>query len=92
MRGLFFLEYVVYILFSERHNKTYVGFTSDLINRFQSHDSLAKKGYTTRFRPWKVVHVEFFNSKTDALKREVYLKSGAGRNWIANLLIDLKAK
>jgi hypothetical protein len=40
MRGLFFLEYVVYTLFSERHNKTYVGFTSDLINRFRPHDSI----------------------------------------------------
>ena len=27
-------EFVVYILFSEKHGKTYVGFTSNLIERF----------------------------------------------------------
>lgn len=37
-------EFVVYILFSEKHNKTYVGFTSNLIERFKSHNLLAIKG------------------------------------------------
>ena len=81
-----FLEYVVYILFSEKLGKTYVGCTSDLINRMRSHNMLSPKGYTVRFRPWKVVHVEFFDSKTEALQREAYLKSGVGRDLILKLL------
>ena len=31
-------EFVVYILFSEDYGKTYVGFTSNLIERFKSHN------------------------------------------------------
>ncbi|MEN8799015.1 MAG: GIY-YIG nuclease family protein, partial [Flavobacteriaceae bacterium] len=59
--------------------KTYIGYTSDLINRFKSHNQLSNNGYTFRFRPWQVVHVEFYNHKSEALTREKFLKSGKGR-------------
>ena len=67
-------EFVVYILFSEDYGKTYVGFTSNLIERFKSHNYLSKKGYTIKFRPWQVIYVEFFTTKSEALKKEKLLK------------------
>ncbi|MCE2742391.1 MAG: GIY-YIG nuclease family protein [Fluviicola sp.] len=73
--------YVVYLLYSEKFNKIYIGFTSDLINRFASHNSLATKGYTIKFRPWKVVYLEFFDDKNEAMKREKELKSSRGRDF-----------
>ncbi len=79
-------EFVVYILFSEKHNKTYVGFTSNLIERFKSHNILGTKGYTIKFRPWKVIHVEFYISKSEAMQREKYLKTGKGREYIKSIL------
>ena len=82
-------EFVIYILYSERFNKNYTGFTSNLIERFKSHNLLGTKGYTLRFRPWKVIHVEFFNSKSEAMKREKYLKTGIGREFIQNLISKL---
>ena len=75
-------EFVVYILFSEIHQKIYIGYTSSLIQRYYSHNFLSKKGYTIRYRPWKVISVEFYSTKTDALKREKWLKSGVGRKFI----------
>ena len=74
-------EHVVYILYSEKYDRFYKGYTTSLIERFKSHNELATKGYTMRYRPWKVVHVEFFDNKKSALKREDFLKSGAGRSW-----------
>jgi putative endonuclease len=41
--------FVVNILFSEKYNKTYVGFTSNLIERFKSHNLLGTKNYTKMF-------------------------------------------
>ena len=82
-------EFVVYILYSERFKKNYTGFTSSLIERFQSHNQLATKGYTLKFRPWVVIHVEFFYSKSEAMKREKYLKTGIGREFIQNLIHNL---
>ena len=79
-------EFVVYILYSEKFNKNYTGFTSNLIERFKSHNILGTKGHTLKFRPWSVIHVEFFSSKAEAMKREKYLKSGIGREFIKNLI------
>mgnify|MGYP003738657221 FL=1 len=79
-------EFVVYILFSEEHNKTYVGYTSNLIERFKSHNYLSKKGFTIKFRPWIVIHVEFFTTKSEALKREKLFKTGKGRELIKEFI------
>ena len=79
-------EFVVYILFSKKYNKTYTGFTSSLINRFKSHNELSNKGFTKNFRPWIVVYVEFFNSKKQAMKKEIFLKSGVGRKFVKNTI------
>jgi putative endonuclease len=78
--------FVVYILFSARFNKIYIGQTGSLISRFHSHNSLAKKGWTINFRPWEVVYIEFFETRPQALKRETELKSGKGREWIRESL------
>lgn len=79
-------EFVVYILYSKKFGKNYTGFTSNLIERFKSHNLLAKKGFTIKFRPWEVIYVEFFNSKSDAMKREKFLKTGMGREFIKKLI------
>ncbi|MDG1804263.1 GIY-YIG nuclease family protein [Flavicella sp.] len=79
------MEFVVYILFSEKHNIHYTGFTSNLINRIYSHNKLGTKGFTVKYRPWKVIHLEFYTTKSDALKREKFLKSGKGREFIKSL-------
>jgi putative endonuclease len=74
--------YAVYVLYSYGHNQIYVGYTSDLINRFHSHNHFSKKGHTTKFRPWTIIHVEFFIEQKDAIIREKQLKSSQGRSWI----------
>ena len=79
--------FTVYVLYSEKHDRIYIGYTSDLINRFRSHQVLATKGYTVSYRPWKVIHLEYFEHKSDALKREKTLKSGQGRSWIRNTVL-----
>jgi putative endonuclease len=79
-------EFVVYILFSKRFSKTYVGFTSNLVERFKSHNQLSKTGFTTKYRPWQVIYVEFFNSKSEALLKEKFFKTGIGREIIKELI------
>ena len=76
------MEYVVYVLWSSKFQRRYVGMTSSLISRFKSHNELGTKGWTIKFRPWKVVHVEFYETKKEALIREKHLKSGVGREWV----------
>jgi putative endonuclease len=76
----------VYILYSQSHKKIYIGYTSNLEERFKSHNELATKGWTIKFRPWEIVHTEIFEIKVDAMRREKELKSAKGREWIWQLL------
>ena len=78
--------FTVYVLHSERFDKIYIGYISNLEERFRSHNELATKGWTIKFRPWKIVHKEFFESKQDAMRREKELKSAKGREWIWGLI------
>ncbi len=83
-------EFVVYILYSKKFDKIYTGFTSNLIQRFHSHNKLSKKGYTKKYRPWMVVFVKVFKNKTEAMQYEKFLKSGKGREFIHNKIIKRK--
>ena len=40
-----------------------------------SHNQLATKGWTIKFRPWEVVYAEDYVDKPSAMKREKELKS-----------------
>jgi putative endonuclease len=79
------MSYTVYVLYSERFNKHYVGFTSDLEARIKSHNELSTKGYTKKNRPWKLIYTEEYESKKAAMQREKFLKSGKGREFIKSL-------
>ena len=81
--------FTVYVLYSEKYDKIYIGYTSHLINRFHAHNSLAKKGYTIKYRPWIVCHTEVFSSKNEATLREKQLKSYQGRLFIRNTIIPI---
>jgi putative endonuclease len=74
--------YTVYILYSQSYDKFYVGYTSNLIERFKSHNSLGTKGWTIKFRPWGVIYCEYFRTKHEAMKREKVLKTAKLRLWI----------
>jgi putative endonuclease len=74
--------YIVYVLYSEKFDKIYIGYTSNLVERLKSHNELATKGWTMRFRPWKVIYQEPFETKREAMKKEKQLKGGQGREHI----------
>ena len=74
--------FTVYILYAEKFQKIYIGYTSNIEQRIISHNLLATKGYTVKFRPWNVIHTEEYATKAEAMNREKWLKSGVGRIWI----------
>ena len=81
--------FTVYVLYSEKHKTKYIGYTSNLLERFKSHNSLGTKGFTLKYRPWKVLHTEVFETQNEAIKREKQLKGGQGRKWIEEHLLPL---
>jgi putative endonuclease len=81
-----FFMFTVYVLYSPTFDKTYTGYTSSIDIRLASHNFLAKKGYTVRFRPWELIHTENLSTKAEAIKREKELKSGKGREFIRKII------
>ena len=85
------MEYVVYILYSKKSNRNYTGCTNNLIQRFYSHNVFGKDG-TRLYRPWIVVHAEFYVTKEEALKKEKYYKSGRGSSKKNEIIKDYMAR
>lgn len=67
--------FYVYILKSLKDNNIYTGYTSNLKRRYQQHQLGLVKSTKIRL-PVKLIYYESYLSKTDAQKREKYLKSG----------------
>ena len=59
--------FTVYFLYSLKHDKIYIGMTSNLDNRLLSHNKLAKKGWSIKFRPWSAIHTESYDKKIEAI-------------------------
>jgi putative endonuclease len=71
----------VYVISSLKEKYIYVGTTKDPKVRINQHQSGKEK--TTRFyRPFRVLFIERFASRLLERKREKYLKSGIGKEWI----------
>jgi putative endonuclease len=78
--------FTVYALYSPSYKKIYIGCTSDLPNRFLSHNELATKGHTVKYRPWVIALTEEFVAKSDAIKRENQLKTANGRKHVWDVI------
>lgn len=78
-------RFYVYILLSLKDGKLYTGFTTNLKNRLQQHTRGEVKSTKDR-RPLKLIHYEYFINEADAKAREVFLKSGFGRNQLKQAL------
>ena len=78
------MKFIVYILFSKKSNKHYVGFTSDIKLRLKSHNEFGKD-WTARYRPWKLIYTKEFETKVEAMGYEKFLKSGFCRDFIKTL-------
>ena len=81
--------YCVYIL-ENLAGKFYIGQTDDLERRVSEHNdpSRSKSKYTSKNGPWKLVCSEPFGTRSEAVKRERFMKSRKSAKWIMAYLID----
>ncbi|MGC9336774.1 MAG: GIY-YIG nuclease family protein [Candidatus Cloacimonadia bacterium] len=75
------MKYYTYVLYSQKYDKIYIGFTNNLMRRLHFHNQ-GIKGWTAKFIPWELVYHEEFETKAEAMKREQELKSYQGRKFI----------
>jgi len=69
----------VYVLQSLKNKKLYTGLTSNLKRRLEEHNKKIGGKYTKNNSPFKLIFYEAFLNKKDAVRDELFLKSGYGR-------------
>ena len=81
--------FYVYVIKSDSSDKIYIGQTSDLEKRLKQHNDPLNdfSEYTKHNKgPWELIYKEEVATRSEALKRERFLKSGKGRNFLKLLL------
>jgi putative endonuclease len=77
-------KFFVYAISSLVKNYIYVGLTDNLDRRINQHN----RGYsktTKPYLPFKIVLTEEFETRELARKREIFLKSGIGKEYLRHL-------
>ena len=75
----------VYLLRCFRDGGFYIGYSSNLRRRLREHAE-GNSFVTSHRGPWKLVYYEAYLEQADAVGREKYLKSGAGRRFLQSQL------
>lgn len=79
------MGYFVYILQSDVTEKFYIGSSAEPLRRLGFHNTI-EKGFTARYRPWKLVFMREYQSKQEAQAVERKLKSWKSRQTILRLI------
>ena len=69
--------FYTYVLKTKKGNELYIGYTSNLKKRFIEHNQ-GLNFSTKSFRPWEIIYYEACVDKSDAERRENYLKTTQG--------------
>jgi putative endonuclease len=77
--------YYIYVIQSEKDGLLYTGYTGDLRNRLNEHNS-GKVASTKSRGPFKLIYYEACLDQQNATAREKYLKTGMGKRYLKNRL------
>ena len=77
--------YTVYVIRSKVSGTFYTGQTSDFQRRFEQHQQ-GIAHYTRVRGPWEIMLTEEYANLREAMRRERFLKSGHGREWLKQRL------
>ncbi|MEH6763051.1 MAG: GIY-YIG nuclease family protein [Aequorivita antarctica] len=84
------MKYLVYILFSAKLGKYYIGHTGEPITeRLRKHLS-DHSGYTSKAKDWTLMLTEEYTSKLKAYAREREIKSKKSKKYIQNLINEAR--
>ncbi|ARN57577.1 GIY-YIG nuclease superfamily protein [Sedimentisphaera salicampi] len=75
----------VYVIINKEAGKRYIGQTENLGRRLAEHNgaSINKHRFTSKYAGrWELVHCEKYSTRSESMKREAWLKTGIGREWL----------
>lgn len=84
------MTYFVYVLQSKKDKKFYIGYTANLKKRIQEHKNGEVQSTKGR-RPLNLIFYEAYLNQYDALRREDYFKTTAGKRALKIMLKEYLA-
>ncbi len=79
------MKFYVYVIQSQVDGRLYKGMTTNLEKRIKQHNNGENKS-TKGFLPWVLILHEAYPNRVAARKREIYFKSGSGREFLKEFL------
>jgi putative endonuclease len=81
--------YYVYVLLSEKNGRRYIGLTGKKpAERLIEHNQ-GSNVFTKHNRPFRLIYFEKYQDQEFAIKREKFLKTGHGRNFLNRKLSNI---
>ncbi len=86
MKVFFITMWTVYILYSVKRDRYYIGYTGDeLTVRIRKHNT-NHKGFTGGAGDWELKYIEVFGDKLSAHRRELQIKGWKSRIKLESLI------
>ena len=83
------MPYFIYIIYSEKNSKYYIGCCGDLEVRLAQHNG-GRNISTKSGIPWKLMYTETFDSFTEARRREAEIKKKKSRKYLEWLISEVR--
>jgi putative endonuclease len=80
-----YLDFTVYIVYSEMLDRYYVGYTGNINVRLQQHNDGISE-YTSSANDWRLMYKEAFSTREAAMAREREIKREKSRKYIEWLI------
>jgi len=77
--------FYVYVLKSRNFDFVYKGHSEDLAERLRQHNYGLTKSIKA-YKPFDLIYKEEFETSVEAIKREKYFKTAAGRRYLKKIL------
>jgi putative endonuclease len=75
------MPFFVYVLYSSKLEKYYVGSTNDIEDRLYRHNS-GQSTFTKTGIPWVLIHTEETNTRAEAVRLELSIKNRGAKRFL----------
>ena len=79
------MKWFLYILKSDVCEKFYIGISQNPTRRLEYHNTI-EKGFTSRYRPWRLVFKKYYETRTEAHSAEMRIKYWKSKAAIKKIL------
>ncbi len=76
----------LYILYSEKYDKFYIGETNEYKRRLKEHNNSYRSNYSSKYRPWTLVALFEIENRSIARGVESFIKNQKSKDFIKKIV------